>query len=130
MTTLLLGLFLALGALVDERALPGEVALESAPLDQSVEPETAEELAPPPPRSSTKGQPGIRKLDPKTRARVMSALAGLVILWLAIMVFIWLGARYTRRYMRGTPRSSVLHSPVEDDDWARKKLVPEPEEEG
>jgi hypothetical protein len=76
-----------------------------------------------------RGQPGIRKLDRKSRAKVLSAMAGFVILWLAIIVFIWLGARYTRRYMHGTLRSSFSRAPVEEDDWARKKLVPETDDE-
>jgi hypothetical protein len=126
--TLLLGLCLALGVGEGDDALPSPVTEEPAPAAAASAEAPPEEMAPAD-TNSLQGQPGIRKLDRKTRAKVMSAMAGFVILWAAIIVFIWLGARYTRRYMHGTLRSPSSRSPAEEDDWARKKLVPEPEED-
>jgi hypothetical protein len=106
----------------------GSSASAAGASDADVAPES-NAAAPAPVEDALRGQPGIRKLDRKSRAKVMSAMAGFVILWLAIIVFIWLGARYTRRYMHGTLRSSFARPPVEEDDWARKKLVPEADED-
>jgi hypothetical protein len=136
-TTLFVGALLALARLVGEAPPTPEASrptsardLESAPSsDNATPPESDAGEADARAEEPLRGQPGIRKLDPKSRAKVMSAMAAFVILWLAIIVFIWLGARYTRRYMHGTLRSSFSRTPVEEDDWARKKLVPETDDE-
>ena len=72
------------------------------------------------------GQPFLQKIDPVTRAKVLSALAALIILGFSMMLLAWLGARATRRYMnRGvhTGRSGRGAVPS-DDDWASKPLAP------
>lgn len=69
------------------------------------------------------GRP-LERLDPLSRAKVISALVGLVILGLAMIALIYLGARFTRRYMRGsassvdTDKESALR-----DAWAAKTLA-------
>ena len=67
----------------------------------------------------------IDKLDPATRAKVLAALTGLVILWFALIALIWMGARLTRRHMKSRfdeqPRSPFAESGV--DDWAAKPLA-------
>jgi hypothetical protein len=118
---LLLGLFAL--ALADDTPEPQPVPSAEATLLDEAPATTAS--------NESKPTPGIRKLDRKSQAKVMSAFAAFVILWLAIIIFIWLGARYTRRYMAGTPgKASKGQTSFEEDDWARKKLVPETEEEG
>ena len=44
-------------------------------------------------------EPLLRRLDPATRAKVLAALAGLIILGIAMIALVWLGGRATRRYM-------------------------------
>ena len=67
--------------------------------------------------------PLIKRLDDATRAKVLSALAGLIILGMGMVLLAWLGARVTQRYRQGrsyfrpTPRPS-------EHDWARKPLTP------
>lgn len=60
---------------------------------------------------------GIDKLDGGTRAKVLAALAGLVILGFALVLLTWMGARYTRRYMGLGPTGST--HPPRTDDWVR-----------
>lgn len=68
----------------------------------------------------------IERLDPPMRARVLAALAGLVILGLGMMALAWLGARMTRRYMaRLDDRQASRRVPAVHDDWARVRLVPD-----
>src|SRR5438105_1161527 len=43
-------------------------------------------------------QPLIKRLDDQTRAKVLSALAGLIILGFAMVLLAWLGARVVQRY--------------------------------
>lgn len=72
-------------------------------------------------------QPLIRRLDPALRAKVLAALAGLVILGFALCFFAWLGARATRRYMNRPPRLLRQPQPAPSpDDWATKSLVQGP----
>ena len=79
-------------------------------------------------------QPLIKKLDGPTRAKVLAALAALIILGFAMVALTWLGARVTRRYMKGTS----FHRPTprpEKSDWspqpfkAGDKLADEPDDE-
>jgi hypothetical protein len=78
--------------------------------------------------------PLIKRLDGPTRAKVLAALAGLIILGFAMVALTWLGARVTRRYMMGT--SYLRPTPRPDrSDWSPQPLKPgdkladEPEEE-
>ena len=73
-------------------------------------------------------QPLIRKLEPAMRAKVLAALAGLVILGFALMALAWLGARATRRYMHreGSFRRDPSRAEVNRDDWAERRLIPRP----
>jgi hypothetical protein len=63
----------------------------------------------------------LRRLDPATRAKVLAAFAGLVILGFGMVALIWLGARVTRRYMN---QGRSDRPPLDENDWARKPLVP------
>ncbi len=66
----------------------------------------------------------LERLDPAMRARVLAALAGLVILGLGMMALAWLGARMTRRYMtRLDDRQASRRVPAVHDDWASVRLV-------
>jgi len=67
----------------------------------------------------------LEKLDGPTRAKVLAALAGMIILWFAVIALIWLGARVTRRYMRSRFDKDALDGPSRTnfDDWAKKPLV-------
>ncbi len=69
-------------------------------------------------------QPLIRRLDPQTRAKVLAALAGLVILGFALIAFVWLAGRATRRYMGVTKEPDHRPNSIQPDDWAHKPLVP------
>jgi hypothetical protein len=73
----------------------------------------------------------LQRLDGPTRAKVLSALAGLVILGVGMVALIWLGARVTRRYMNPMsikPKRRLSSAPNQDD-WATKPLVPDDFEE-
>jgi hypothetical protein len=67
---------------------------------------------------------GLEKLDPATRAKAIAALAGLLILWFAVIALTWWGARFTRRYMRSSDtrrrRRAVAPS---DEEWTAKPMV-------
>ncbi len=72
----------------------------------------------------------LDRLDPATRAKVLAALAGLIILGFAMIALVWLGARVTRRYMN--PPSYDRHLPANatsPDDWAGKPLNTPPTDE-
>jgi hypothetical protein len=62
----------------------------------------------------------IERLPPLTRARILMALLGLVLLGLMIILGIKLGGRYVRRLSRAglTPTKSV------DDRWHQRPLSP------
>ena len=64
-------------------------------------------------------QPLIQRLDGATRAKVLAALGGLIILGFALVLLTWLGGRVTRRYMRGPERYQPPKSPP-GDDWIKK----------
>jgi hypothetical protein len=65
---------------------------------------------------------GFMRLDPLSRAKVLSALAALIILGFAMVIFTWWGARATRRYMRGGDRTRWSPPLSAPDDWAQKPL--------
>lgn len=66
-------------------------------------------------------QPLIKRLDGPTKAKVLAALAGLIILGFGMVALIWLGARLTQRYRKGSPVFRPTPRPGEHD-WARKPL--------
>lgn len=63
-------------------------------------------------------EPLLVRLDPASRAKVLMAILGLVVLGAALLAMIWLGARWVRRLAREPMRST---SPRQDD-WYRKPL--------
>lgn len=67
----------------------------------------------------------LDRLDGPMRAKVLAALAGLVILGLGLMALTWLGARVTWRYMHPKSIKPVRRRPAApaQDDWASKPLV-------
>jgi hypothetical protein len=70
----------------------------------------------------------LQSLDRLDRAKVLSALAGLIILGLGMLALVWLGARITHRYMNSSTRyQPPLRTDADLDDWARKPLVEPPE---
>jgi len=68
--------------------------------------------------------PPIKRLDDVTRAKVLAALAALVILGFAMVLLTWLGARVAQRYRRRSPFFQPTHRPGEHE-WAKKPLTPE-----
>jgi hypothetical protein len=76
------------------------------------------ELAPP-------KKPLLQRLDGGRRAKVLSALAALIILGFALVLLAWLGARATRRYMHREPLlfdKPREGTPVREKDWTEKPL--------
>ena len=65
--------------------------------------------------------PLIKRLDGPTKAKVLAALAGLIILGFGMVMLIWLGARVTQRYRKGSSVFRPTPRPGEHD-WARKPL--------
>src|SRR4051812_29382573 len=65
--------------------------------------------------------PLIKRLDDPMRAKVLAALAGLIILGFAMVLLAWLGARVTQRYRQGTPYFRPTARPGEHD-WTKKPL--------
>ena len=72
-------------------------------------------------------QPLLKRLPRKDRARVLAALAGLIILGFALVLLAWWGARFTRRYLRrpwpGSERREAGR--VSEFDWASKPMYPD-----
>lgn len=66
--------------------------------------------------------PLIKQLDGPTRAKVLAALAGLIILGFGMVALIWLGARVTQRYRNNKPYHRPTPRPGEHD-WAKKPLA-------
>lgn len=65
----------------------------------------------------------IDRLDDPTRAKVLATMAGLVILGFLLLALIWMGARYTRRYMNSSSRYvPPPRTALDLDDWAKKPL--------
>lgn len=67
--------------------------------------------------------PLIKRLDGPTRAKVLAALAGLVILGFGMVILAWLGARVTRRYMKRTSYFRPTPRP-QSSDWSPQPLAP------
>jgi hypothetical protein len=68
-------------------------------------------------------QPLLKRLDDATRAKVLAALAGLVILGFAMVLLTWLLARLVQRYRHGSAAFRPTPRPGEHD-WAKKPLTP------
>jgi hypothetical protein len=66
-------------------------------------------------------QAPIRQLDDATRARVLAALAGLIILGFALVLLTWLAARVVQRYRHGSSFFRPTVRPGEHE-WAKKPL--------
>jgi hypothetical protein len=71
----------------------------------------------------------VKSLSELGRAKVLAALAGLVILGIGMVLLTWLGARFTQRYRQGTPYLRPTPRPGEHD-WAGKPLVPKEPDDG
>lgn len=67
--------------------------------------------------------PLIKRMDGATKAKVLAALAGLVILGAGMVLLAWLGARVTRRYMKGTSYFRPTPRPSASD-WTPQPLKP------
>jgi len=67
--------------------------------------------------------PLLKRLDDPTRAKVLSALAGLIILGFAMVLLTWLAARVVHRYRHGTAFFRPTIRPGEHE-WAKKPLIP------
>ena len=72
--------------------------------------------------------PPIKRLDGQTKAKVLAALAALVILGFGLVLLVWLGARMTQRYRKSTSHFRATSRPGEHD-WARKPLAPKDQDE-
>jgi len=73
------------------------------------------------PIATENGRRLIDRLDGETKAKVLAALAALVILGFAMMLLAWLGGRAVKRYMNsgvGRRRGNISV-----DDWAVKPLI-------
>jgi hypothetical protein len=69
------------------------------------------------------GRAPIRRLDDGTRAKVLSAMAGLIILGFAVVLLTWLAARVVQRYRNGTSYFRPTVRPGEHE-WSKKPLPP------
>jgi hypothetical protein len=67
--------------------------------------------------------PLIKRLDDPTRAKILAALAGLIILGFAMVLLTWLAARVVQRYRHGTSFLRPTNRPGEHA-WAKKPLIP------
>jgi hypothetical protein len=70
-------------------------------------------------------KPGLMRLDGATRAKVLAALAGLVMLGFLMVILAWLGGRVTRRYMGVGVKLKPMALPG-DEEWARPTREEEP----
>ncbi|WP_425616387.1 hypothetical protein NA78x_000033 [Anatilimnocola sp. NA78] len=68
-------------------------------------------------------QPLLMKLDGPTRAKVLAALAALVMLGFLLVTLAWLGARMTRRYMGSAPKKLPPTKLPSDEEWAREVVT-------
>jgi hypothetical protein len=71
-------------------------------------------------------QPIARRLDDAMRAKVMAAMAGLLVMAGTAIVLAWLASRAVRRYVRRIShlRLHRLGARSRGDDWAAKPLAP------
>lgn len=64
----------------------------------------------------------IDRLPAVTKARLLMALLGIIVLGLGMILLVILGGRYVRRLSR----TDVAPTKPEQDDWYRKPLNPPP----
>jgi hypothetical protein len=72
-----------------------------------------------------KKRPVLKHLDGKRRAKVLSAIAGLIILGFGLVFLAWMGARATKRYMHREPllfQKPSEKTPHDEKDWTEKPL--------
>ena len=69
--------------------------------------------------AAEQAKPLIERLDPQSRAGLLAALAGLVVLAIGSMVVVYLGGRYVRRIIRQRPPERRR----EVSDWNRRQPV-------
>jgi hypothetical protein len=67
-----------------------------------------------------KAEPLLLRLDPQTRAKVVMALLGIVLVGIMLVTLIMIAARSVLRAARAT-RGPTRRG---EDDWYRKPLVP------
>jgi hypothetical protein len=118
MVTIVYVALLAIGMGGDTTGAPAILAVCDAPL--------LADLAPPKTKSA------LKRMEPQRRAKVLAALAALIILGLGMMVLAWLGARWARHHMNRAPilrENPPQSTPVREKDWAEKPLSSPFEEE-
>jgi hypothetical protein len=71
----------------------------------------------------------LKQLDDQSRARVLAAVAALVILGFGMVLLTWLGARVTQRYRQGASYMRPTRRPGEHD-WAKRPLLPREPDSG
>jgi hypothetical protein len=71
--------------------------------------------------AAEEAKPLIKRLDDATRAKVLAALAGLIILGFAMVLLTWLGARITQRYRQSSSVLKPTPRPGEHE-WSRKSI--------
>ena len=64
----------------------------------------------------------IRQLDPSARARVLAALAAVLLLGFGLLLFVWLTGRAVRRYRKSGDAVLRHPTPLPTDDWAARLL--------
>jgi Na+/glutamate symporter len=70
-----------------------------------------------------------KKLDSKTRVKMVAALVGIAILGFGIMAATWLGGRFTRRIVNSKSlRPALTPEQLTSDEWAKKPLTMEERE--
>ena len=67
-------------------------------------------------------QAPLQRMDPENRARVIMLIVGLVIMGVAMIVFIAMGARWVRNMVRR--RDGQARTPIEDKWYARPLVEP------
>jgi hypothetical protein len=66
--------------------------------------------------AAEQGKTLLERLDPQSRAGLLAALAGLVVLAIGSMVVVYLGARHVKRIIRQRPPERRR----EPSDWQRR----------
>lgn len=69
-------------------------------------------------------RPLLMRLEREDRVRVFLALAAILAIGFAAILFAWLGARWTRRYVNRPASHSrdLPFPPPSQEDWASKRL--------
>ncbi len=75
--------------------------------------------------AAEKEQAPIKKLDGRTKARVIAAFGGLIILGIAMLVITWLAMRAARRRVKAAKKvqQESEFAKFGLDDWAEKPLI-------